>query len=59
MLSEVPSEILQDLGLRLEPCGEGAGVTWSRRGLSGPQLCGSLAHVTSELGTAPPVAGLS
>ena len=37
--------------------GQWAGVTWSRRGLSGPQLRGSLAHVTSELGTAPPVAG--
>lgn len=33
--------------------GQWAGVTWSRRGLSGPQLRGSLAYVTSELGTAP------
>lgn len=57
-LSEVPSEILQDLGSRQEPSrAMGGGWTWSRRGLSGPRLCGSLAPVTSEMGTTPPVAG--
>lgn len=57
-LSEVPSEILQDLGSRQEPSrAMGGDWTWSRRGLSEPRLCGSLAPVTSAMGTTPPVAG--